>query len=360
MKEPRNNSSSAEDTPGGQDGAPENREITARFAHCGLEDPLLREIHALAQTLAGEQFSADPLQPCGEGMATADLEAALAGLSQPDLAQILNDEHQLPPAPQILTELKAVTADEKSGVEKIAGVILKDAGLSAFLLRLVNSAFYSFPSKIDTVSRAVSILGVKPLYSLALGYVFTEALAAAPKHILNLGVLWKHSLAVGIAAQAIWEAGFGKDDSERLFVSGLLHDLGKLVLAGTAPEQARLLYGQAAGSTPAHELEEACLGFNHARLGGLLLKKWNMPAPLTAAVQWHHNPHQAAQYREPLVVHLADLLVTGLGLGARPTAPVPTPCPLSNPAQIIAEGDLAGVVQVLRGRLEDIHASFSI
>ncbi len=335
-------------------------QITNRFRRCDLNDPLFKDMHRLAQAWPGREqgVGSGHGETANSGLPAAEIKERLAELPRLDIARMLRDDAQLPPMPQVLEELRHITADERVSAAAIGEVVLKDAGLSAFLLRLVNSPFYSFSSRVDTVSRAVSLIGIKPLYSLALGFVFSEIITRAPKNMPGLDSLWKHSIAVGIAAQTIWEVQEGGKDSERLFVAGLLHDVGKLALMCLAKEHARLIYGQAENDAVMHELEDKVLGFNHAKLGGLLLKKWNMPAPLITAVHWHHNPHHAAHYKEPAVVHLAGLLADSLGLSARPGSPVPalgrhsaSPYPLKPETLEVTAGALAE-------RLEQIHATF--
>ena len=330
--------------------------LAARFSRCGLDDPLLQHLLKLAKTWPDS--AAPPAGSFAPLLSKAEMRAALARWPHLDVAGLLRDDPQLPPMPQVLEELRRITADDQASLEDIGAVVRKDAGLSAFLLRLVNSAFYSFSAKVDTVSRAVGIIGVKPLYSLALGFVFSEIISRAPKNMPGLDGLWRHSLAVGLAAQTIWEAQEGQDDSERLFVAGLLHDMGKLALMCAAPERARLLYANAASDTVMHELEDELLGFNHAKLGGLLLKKWNMPASLAAAAHWHHNPQHAAHYKEPLTVNLADMLVTALGLGMRPDSPVPPLVRHGAASHIFKPEALDRAAAMLAYRLEDIYAAF--
>lgn len=330
--------------------------LAARFARCGLDDPLLQQLFELAK--AWPDCAKAPADDFAPNLSGPELHDALARLPRLDVAGLLRDDPQLPPMPQVLEELRQITADEQASLEDIGAVVRKDAGLSSFLLRLVNSAFYSFSAKVDTVSRAVGIIGVKPLYSLALGFVFSEIISRAPKDMPGLDGLWRHSLAVGLAAQALWEVQEGPEGGERLFVAGLLHDMGKLTLMCVAPDQARLLYGNAASDAVMHEMEDELLGFNHAKLGGLLLKKWNMPASLAAAAHWHHNPQHAAHYKEPLLINLADMLVTALGLGMRPDSPVP-PLARHGAANYIFKPEALGrAAEALALRLDDIYAAF--
>ena len=345
--------------------------LMARFARCGLDDPLLRRMYDLAQNWPVQtgmhgtgshaaDLSSKTLPGADFTLAEAEMRQALTRLPHLDVAGLLRDDPQLPPLPQVLEELREITANDRADLEAIGAVVRKDAGLSAFLLRMVNSAFYSFSAKVDTISRAVGIIGVKPLYSLALGFVFSEIISRVPKNMPCLAGLWKHSLAVGIAAQAIWEAQEGREGSERLFVAGLLHDVGKLTLMCVAPEQARLLYGQGAAHTVMHELEDELLGFNHAKLGGLLLKKWNMPAPLVAATHWHHNPQHAAHYKEPLIINQADMLAVALGLGMQSDSPVPPPAWHGAVSYAVTPEALERATEALATRLEDIHAAFGV
>lgn len=341
-------------TPLPEDSLPplDDERLTALFKYYDPADPLLGDLLRLAQS-RGEDAA-----PAEEGALSPDeVKTALTEFPHLDINRFLRDDAQLPPMPQALEELRQITENSTASLEAIGAVVLKDSGLSAFLLRMVNSAFYSFSSRVDTVSRAVGIIGVKPLYSLALGFVFSEIMARLPKDMPGLDRLWRHNLAVGIAAQTIWEAQEGKEGGERLFVAGLLHDVGKLALICEAPEQAHILYNQSGKDVPVYDLEDATLGFNHAKAGALLLKKWNMPAPLISAVQWHHNPYHAAHYKEPAVVHLADIAVHALGLGTRPGSPVPAPARHGATPYPLNAGTLDLVADSLDRRLEEAYAS---
>jgi putative nucleotidyltransferase with HDIG domain len=339
--------------------AADDQHIADRFRYRDLDDPLFKALHGLAQAWAGRAgtWNSGRMAATFSGLSTAEIKSRLAVLPQQEIAHLLRDDPQLPPMPHALEELREITADERVSVEDIGEVLLKDAGLSAFLLRLVNSPFYGLSSRVDTISRAVSFIGIKPLYSLALGFVFSEIIARAPKNMPGLDTLWKHSLAVGIVAQTIWKTQESREDSERLFVAGLLHDVGKLVLMCTDSERARILYEQSEEDVASYDLEDKVLGFDHAKLGGALLKTWNMPVSLVTAVQWHHNPYSAAHYKEPAVVHLSDMLVNGLGLGMRPRSPVPALSRHSTTLYHLKPGTLELAVETLSERLEDIYAS---
>ena len=336
-----------------------DRAFAVRFQYYDPGDPLLDELLRLAQKWAesGAGGKPTPGEAAG-GLSPDKIKAALAELPRLDINSLLRDDAQLPPMPQVLEELRRITEDDAASLEAIGAVILKDSGLAAFLLRMVNSVFYSFSTRVDTVSRAVGIIGVKPLYSLALGFVFSEVMSRLPKDLPDLDRLWRHSLAVAIAAQSIWEAQEGREGGERLFVAGLLRDVGKLALICEAPKAAHILYSLSAGDTPIHELEDMVLGFNHTKAGGLLLKKWNMPASLITAVQWHHNPYHAAHYKEPAVVHLADVIVHALGLGVRPGTLVPAPARHGATPYPLNAGTLELVAEALAKRLEEAYAAF--
>ena len=103
------------------------------------------------------------------------------------------------------------------------------------MLKLVNSPFFGFSIKVDTVTRAVTLLGVDQIKNLAVGGMLQNMMVRLPNNTLNLDDFWRHSIATALAAQSIWKI-MGREDSERLFVAGLLHDCGILALAYTSPD----------------------------------------------------------------------------------------------------------------------------
>lgn len=225
-----------------------------------------------------------------------------------DPINLVQMEVKLPPLPAVLGELQEVANKPYASSSTVAEVVVKDVSLTAWLLKLVNSPFFGFSVKVDTVTRAVTLLGIEQFKTLAMGSMINALMEKLPEGILDVEEFWRHSIATALAAQAIWKI-LKKDESERLFVAGLLHDCGILALAYAAPKTFSAV-NQAVFTTPKprHMLEQELLEFDHARLGGMLLHRWNMPLPLVMSVLRHHQVEAPERYLEAAVVHLADII----------------------------------------------------
>lgn len=225
-----------------------------------------------------------------------------------DPINIVQMEVRLPPMPAVLGELQEVTGKPFVSSAAVGEVVAKDPSLTAWLLKLVNSPFFGFSVKVDTVTRAVTLLGVEQFKNLAMSSMLNSLTSQLPPGTINLDAFWRHSIATALAAQTIWKIRKG-DDSERLFVAGLLHDCGLLALAYAAPKTFSALEQAVARSPkPRYDVEQELLDFDHARLGGMLLHRWNMPLPLVMAVLRHHQVEAPERYVEAAVVHLADVI----------------------------------------------------
>ncbi|MCJ2164924.1 MULTISPECIES: HDOD domain-containing protein [unclassified Pseudodesulfovibrio] len=233
-----------------------------------------------------------------------------------DPLDILRQDHQLPALPQVFLELQQAIGGKATSADDLAEIISQDPGLTAFLLRMVNSAFYSLPMQIDTISRAVTVVGVNQLSTLAVGTSVMSLFKDVPADVIDMEQFWKHSICCGLIARRLCRVT-GKGDPERAFVAGLLHDIGQLILLQAEPERAMAVHVHARVKDEILFVEEkALLGFDHATLGGMLLRKWNFPFVLVASVLEHHQPKANQKEPEPLLVHCAETLATGLGVGS--------------------------------------------
>ncbi len=232
-----------------------------------------------------------------------------------DPLDFLRTEIALPALPALVSELHSVLADDESSAADVANVISRDAGLATFLLRMVNSALYNFPSRIETISRAVALVGRRRLVSLALGNMVFDSMRGASVAHLDMPFFWQHSIACAVVAGQLAEC-MGESDPERFFVAGLLHDIGRLAVFSTLPERALAILTMCSTyGMPPQDAELRVLGFDHGTLGGMLLRKWNFPLSLAFATLHHHVPERNTRYIEPAVVHIADMVVKGLGIG---------------------------------------------
>ncbi len=224
--------------------------------------------------------------------------------------------------PEVCIRVNEMLEDPHVTAGEIGRVISQDTGLTARLLKIVNSAFYGFPSKIETVSRAVTVIGLRELRGLVLAASAVEAFSKIPNDVLNMVRFWRHSVYCGVVAQLLAEKCHVLH-SERLFVAGLLHDIGKLILCHRMPEEMRMVAEQVKQSErPDYEIEKDIFGFDHSDVGGELLKVWQMPKTLGEVVRYHHSPSEADEaIMDVCLVHIANglTLLAEQGLDMEPT-----------------------------------------
>lgn len=204
----------------------------------------------------------------------------------------------------------------RSSIDDISKIITEDQGLTARLLRLANSPMFGCYARVDTITKAVTIIGTQQLRDLALAASVMGIFEGIPEDLLNMTSFWRHSIACGIIARSL--AVYRRESNvERLFVAGMLHDVGQVVLAAARPELSReLLEAQRDTGKFYLDLERELLGFDHAELGGALLKKWKIPASIAEPVACHHNPGCAEQFHiETALIHLADIICQAFELG---------------------------------------------
>jgi putative nucleotidyltransferase with HDIG domain len=260
--------------------------------------------------------------------------------------QIASSLAELPPMPASISEVISACDDHDMTVGQLSQIILRDQGLTANILKLANSAFYGHARRVTTATEAVVLLGFSAVKSLAISSHTARLLnRALPGYGMASGELWQHSLAVAFTARRI-AVDVHLAPVEEAFVAGLLHDIGKVVLA-THMEQAFEEIGAAARGrgVPFHHVEAEMLGFDHAELGARVAAQWSFPAELEEAIRCHHDPARATL--KPMlahVVHLADVacMMLGIGLGADGLAYE------AHPETLVALGvDQAAIVRLL-------------
>ena len=216
---------------------------------------------------------------------------------------------QLISLPEIYLRLQNTIDDPLHSREQIADVITYDPALSARVLRIANSSYYSFPREIETVVSAVGIIGELDLRNLVLVTTVVGSMSSLDYRGVDIDAFWLHSLRCAIIARLIAQSA-GGNNPEILFLAGMLHDLGILVIY----QQDSTLAGSIARQMEEkHQLrdqaERELLGFDHAEVGALLIEAWGLSTELTELTRCHHQ-YQLAQDSKPaaLMLALANLL----------------------------------------------------
>ncbi len=224
--------------------------------------------------------------------------------------QLVQDRIDLVSLPDVALKLNRLCDDKNSTVEDIADVIATDAALTARLLQIVNSPFYGFPQKIDTITMAITIVGVSQLRDLAMATLVIQKFNSIPEGLVSPETFWCHNIACATAARTI-ASELGVIKSERVFVAGLLHDIGKLLMYHAHPNLSIevLNLSKADSSLDVTEVEKVAFGYDHAELGAELLKEWGLPESLIEPVWFHHHPEQADSFSvETSILHLANYI----------------------------------------------------
>jgi HD-like signal output (HDOD) protein len=214
--------------------------------------------------------------------------------------------------PKVYLEVKKVIDNPESTMVDLSRAISIDPGMTATVLKLVNSAFYGMPRKVETISRAVGILGMQPLHDLALAVSVTNAFSGLNQQVMSMKVFWANSFFSGLVARELARKCF-LVDSERMFVEGLLREIGHLILYEQMPEQAeQALRESATSGAPIHAVEQKIFGFDFTEVGQKLVETWQLPINFGMAIRFQNNPNGTKDYAfEAALLNMANALTEG-------------------------------------------------
>lgn len=225
-------------------------------------------------------------------------------------------EARLISLPDIYWKLKGIIDSHDYSMQDVSALIGYDPGMTARMLRIVNSSYFGFAAKIDTVHHAVSILGVQQIQDLVLATSIADSLGDYQCEQLDVRQFWQSSVYRAIAARNI-SGECNVIGGERMFVAGLLSAIGLLILYQTIPVLAQQARRRADDSGQALYLaEQETFGFDHARVAAALMDNWQLPASLTALIRNHLEPDPADDFfLETSILHVAVLMSDSLDSG---------------------------------------------
>ena len=228
-----------------------------------------------------------------------------------NMQQLIIQSSALGSLPAVVVRISEAIDDPKSTAMSIGRVINEDPALTARLLKVVNSPFYGFRAKVDTVYRAIALIGHSELRNLVLGTSAIKVFGNVSSDLINIATFWRRSLYTGVLARVI--ASYRRQkEIERYFIGGLLTDIGSLLLYTQEPKLAsECMEVMSESSLSLVEVEKDIYGFTHAELGGALLEKWSLPPMLCNVVAHHLEPDGAddAYKDDVLTVHVAHELM---------------------------------------------------
>lgn len=223
----------------------------------------------------------------------------------------------LPVLPQVATAVLKLADDPNASARNLEKLIERDPALAAKTLRVANSSYYGL-SNVSTIARAISILGLNTIRSLVISVSYQQMISGrvSAKNFDKVA-FWSHSLAVATAGRILGKMQ-KPEKAEELYIAGMMHDVGWLVLdrfyPGELEEAIRISHTE---RIPMHESEMRLLGFHHGSVGGLLAEKWGLPASLRHAIAYHHNVAEDTEHGEMTsIISMADYLAHSCGLGA--------------------------------------------
>jgi putative nucleotidyltransferase with HDIG domain len=231
-----------------------------------------------------------------------------------DEQQILKQLHKIkdiPTLPTIVFELNKHLEDPETSIAKVSQTIEKDQAMALKILKLVNSAFYGFKSRVSDVRNAVVLLGFNAVRN---AIVSVSIINALPKNILfqdfEMNTFWKHSLAVAVTSKNIAQKA-GVESPDNCFVGGLLHDVGKVIMAQYFQELfVRVWTYMQKECLSFHEAEQHELPVDHARIGAHLAERWALPQGLIDAIRWHQDfRSDIPNANFVMFIYLANVLV---------------------------------------------------
>ena len=230
--------------------------------------------------------------------------------SHSSTTELVNTIIDLISLPEIYLKVRELLNDPASSMADIAAVVSVDPNLTSRILRLANSAYCGFRAKIDTVNRAMTMLGTQQVHDIVLSTSIARSFSKIPTDAMDMEVFWRSSVICGACSKVLSDQR-GILDSERMFTAGLLAHVGRLVLFMLHPGVIQEAYAKAASDVPIAHSIDATLGFNDADIAGELLERWGLPTTLVQPVRHRARPERIGQdagSAEAEILHVASAI----------------------------------------------------
>jgi HD-like signal output (HDOD) protein len=274
---------------------------------------------------------------------------------------IKKKDSDLPTLPAIVDRIISAASDEKTTTEELADVIAFDQGMTNKLLILSNSVYYGQRTKVDTIKRAITVIGFDEIIGIALAMSILSSFSEKSGLGLDMKVLWIHAIGTATAAKELAKRT-NPSIADKIFIPALLHDMGKVILSihfkdeyievrQKAIEEKKTLY----------VAENELLKVNHASLAALLMKRWNFPDAILTPCRFHHNPEKcpAKMQHMTLIINLADYLCQKANIGHSGN---PVPVAVKNVIQKVGTNEqiLRMIIEKLKKKEDQIKEFFRI
>lgn len=251
-------------------------------------------------------------KPCSSDVLMSTIERVISLrhiLANEQVRKVVGGLESLPALPELYLQIEQELRSDEPSLKRVGELVKQDMGVSASLLKVVNSSFFGFFKKITSPSHAVTLLGIEVLKGLVLGVKLIKSFDVSQFKGYSIERLWNHCLGVAAFAKVIArEEGLSDSMCDSLFIAGLLHDIGKLVLATQMYDEYKTvleLVCQEGGTIL--DAESRILNVTHAEVGAYLLGVWRMDMTVTEAVFGHHEPQRSWDGLSPaLIVHVAN------------------------------------------------------
>ncbi len=249
-------------------------------------------------------------------------------MTEPKTLKIMARVEAFPTMPGAAAKVLFLIEDPDVSASQIEEALRYDAGLTANILKVTNSAYFGVAQEVGSVKRAVILLGAKRVVQIIIASCVTSIMdKEIVGYDLSSGELWWHSIAVSVAAEILVKE-LNIPQIEEIFTAALLHDVGKLILGEFIKNDLTKFNIKGSEGKAFQEIEREVLGTDHAEIGAHILKNWSFPQEIVDAVRWHHDPDSAETQSTLLdIVHIADVLclMIGIGIGSEGLQYQPSP-----------------------------------
>lgn len=275
--------------------------------------------------------------------------------------ELVQDIGGLVTLPDVYLRINRLMEDAKSSSADIAEAISRDPAFTVRLLRVANSPLYKVASSVDTVAKAITLLGTAQIRNLALTMSVANSFAGLPNNLVSMENFWRHSLLCALAARLLAKEA-GRCDPEALFTAGLLHDIGELILFNRLPEQSKdalLLVLDSSDEMSVADAERQMAGIDHAEVGGELARQWQLPPLLEECIAYHHDIAKAKRHpRETALIHIANIVAQMAEIDTLDLADVPPIDPAAWEITGLSEQSIEPVVREVQAMINEAESLF--